>query len=169
VVLVDGDLRRGEVHTAFDAPRGPGLTEILRGTVSFAQACRSVEIEGTELHYVTTGAAVPSPTSLLDSEALRDLLAKLRQRYDIIVIDSPPTNIVTDAAVLGALADGVILVARVGVTEAGALGTAIHQLHHVRATMLGVVLNDINFKRDASYDASYRYYNYGQYLSSTSS
>jgi len=57
-------------------------------------------------------------------------------------------------------------VARAGVTESAALGSALDQLHRVRAPVLGVVLNDINFKRDAAYDATYRYYNYNQYLSS---
>jgi capsular exopolysaccharide synthesis family protein len=169
VLLIDADLRRGEVHTALEAPREPGLTEVLRGSIPLARVCRSIEIEGHPMHYLTTGAAVSSPTALLDSDAMRGLLDHFRSEYDIIVVDSPPTNIVTDAAVLGAMADGVILVARVGVTEAGALATAISQLRHVRASVIGVVLNDIDFKRDAAYDASYRYYNYGQYVSSTSS
>jgi capsular exopolysaccharide synthesis family protein len=169
VLLVDADLRRGEIHTAFEAPREPGLTEVLRASVPFARACRGIEIEGHPMHYLTTGTAVSNPTTLLDSEALRELLARFREEYDIVVIDSPPTNIVTDAAVLGAMADGVILVARVGVTEAAALGSAIDQLRHVRAPLLGVVLNDIDFKRDIAYDATYRYYNYSQYVSSTPS
>ncbi len=169
VLLIDADLRRGALHTAFEAPREPGLTEVLRASVTFARACRSIEIDGNTMHYLTAGGAVSSPTALLDSEVMRALLARFREDYDVVIIDSPPANIVTDAAVLGAMADGVILVARVGVTEAAALGSAIGQLRHVRAPLLGVVLNDIDFKRDAAYDASYRYYNYGQYVSSTSS
>lgn len=168
VLLIDADLRRGSVHRALDAPREPGLTEVLRGALPFARACRSVDIEGHVLHYLSTGSAVPSPTGLLDSDAMRGLVARLRDDYDLIIIDSPPANIVTDAAVLSAMADGVVLVARVGVTEAGAIGTALRHLRHVRAPVIGVVLNDIDFKRDADYDPSYRYYDYGQYVSSTS-
>jgi len=169
VLLIDADLRRAAVHTVFEAPREPGLREVLKGSVPLERAYRSVEVDGQMMHFLAAGAPVLSPTSLLDSEPMRTLLARLREAYDVVVIDSPPANIVTDAAVLGAMADGVILVARVGRSEAAAVGWAIDHLRHVRATVLGVVLNDIDFKRDAAYDPTYRYHNYHQYLSSVSS
>jgi capsular exopolysaccharide synthesis family protein len=169
VIVVDADLRRGAVHAVFETPREPGLTDFLRGAVSFAQARRSVEVEGHTLHFLTAGSRASSPTGLVDSQGMRDLLARLRGEYDVVIVDSPPTNLVTDAAVLGAMVDGVIIVARAGVTESAALGSAMDQLRHVRAPVLGVVLNDINFKRDVVYDATYRYYDYHHYLSSTPS
>jgi capsular exopolysaccharide synthesis family protein len=169
VLLVDADLRRGAVHAAFETAREPGLTDVLRDGMPLARACRSVEVEGQTMHYLTAGAAVSSPTGLLESQAMLAFLARLREEYDVAILDSPPANIVTDAALLGAMADGVVIVARAGVTESAALGSALDQLRRVRAQVLGVVLNDINFKRDAGYDATYRYYNYNQYLSSTPS
>jgi Mrp family chromosome partitioning ATPase len=75
----------------------------------------------------------------------------------------------TDAALLGGAADGVVIVARAGVTHSAALGYAVEQLGHVRARVLGVVLNDIDFRRDVSYDAAYRYYDHGQYAARSSS
>jgi Mrp family chromosome partitioning ATPase len=81
-------------------------------------------------------------------------------------VDTPPVNIITDAALLGANADGVILVARVGVTEASALTYAVEQLRHVRAAVLGVVLNDIDLRRDAAYDSTYKYFQVYEYNSS---
>lgn len=169
VLVVDADLRRGAVHAVFEAAREPGLTDFLRGALPFARVCRSVEVEGHTMHYLTAGSPASSPTALLESQVMRDLLGRLREEYDVVIVDSPPTNLVTDAAVLGAMADGVLVVARAGVTESAALGSAMEQLLHVRAPVLGVVLNDINFKRDVVYDATYRYYNYDHYLSSTPS
>jgi Mrp family chromosome partitioning ATPase len=72
-------------------------------------------------------------------------------------------NIVTDAAVLGSTVDGVLVVARAGTTDRAALAYAVQQLRHVRAPILGVVLNDIDFRRDASYDGAYRYYDAKHY------
>jgi len=135
----------------------------------FGQAYRSIVIDGQTMHFLPAGSPVETPTGLLDSESMRALLRRLREAYDVIIIDSPPANIVTDAAVLGAMADGVILIARVAKSEAAAIGWAIDHMRQVRATLLGVVLNDINFRRDATYDPTYRYHNYDQYLSSVSS
>jgi capsular exopolysaccharide synthesis family protein len=169
VLVMDADLRRGAVHAVFEAAREPGLTDLLRGAVPFSRARRIVEVDGHTMHYLTAGSPVSNPTGLLESQVMRDLLARLREEYSVVIVDSPPTNLVTDAAVLGAMADGVIVVARAGVTESAALGSAMDQLHHVRAPVLGVVLNDINFKRDAVYDATYRYYDYDHYTRSAPS
>ncbi len=168
VLLIDADLRRATVHTVLEVARGPGLSDVLQGMM-FGQAYRSIVIDGQTMHFLPAGSPVETPTGLLDSEGMRALLSRLREAYDVIIIDSPPANIVTDAAVLGAMADGVILVARVAKSEAAAIGWAIDHMRQVRATLLGVVLNDINFRRDAAYDPTYRYHNYDQYLSSVSS
>jgi len=164
VALADADLRRGIVHEAFQAARQPGMVELLREEVSIDDACRVVKIDGRELHYFTAGAGVRTPSALLGSPVARRLLTELRRRYDIVVIDCPPANVVADAALVSALADAVIIVARAGVTDAGALTYALEQLQRVRASVLGVLLNDIEPRRDAAYDAAYRYYNYKRYI-----
>ncbi|HEU4648146.1 MAG TPA: polysaccharide biosynthesis tyrosine autokinase [Gemmatimonadales bacterium] len=169
VLLLDGDLRRGVVHTVFDAPREPGLSDLLQGTVSVTRARGSVEIgDGRCVHYIPAGSPVPNPSGMLGSPGMRALLTQLADEYDAIIIDSPPANLVTDAALLSANAEGVIVVARAGVTETGALAHAMEQLRHVRAPVLGVVLNDIDFKRDGAYDGGFRYYDYSRYAGSPS-
>lgn len=106
---------------------------------------------------------------MLASAELRQLLENLRGKYETIILDSPPVNMMTDAAILGMAADGVVIVARAGVTHSAALGYAMEQLTHVRARVLGVVLNDIDFRRDVTYDPAFRYYDYGQYTAVVSS
>ncbi len=169
VLLIDGDLRRGIVHNVFEADREPGLTNVLWGILGFESARHTIQIgDSATLDYLTTGALPPNPTSLVESNTMRTLLEQWREEYDNVVIDTPPVNVITDAALLGTHADGVVLVARSGVTHAAALGYAIEQLRRVQARVLGVVLSDIDFNRDSAYDPTYRYHRYDQYTTAKS-
>jgi polysaccharide biosynthesis transport protein len=158
VLLVDADMRRGVINRVFGSNREPGLSDILQGTTSLEAALRRVDLgRAGSLHYLTTGALPHNPASLIDSPAMRTLMDRLKQHYDTIILDSPPINVVTDAALLGSHADGVVVVVRSGVTAVQALMFAMEQLRHVRAPVLGAVLNDIDFHRDAAYDGAYRF------------
>lgn len=168
-LLIDADLRRGMIHKVLGGPRQPGLSDILFGKSSFEQAVRYAVVEdGQTLHYLTTGTLVGNPAALLESESLRVLIRQVRERYDTIILDSPPGTVITDAALLGSQADGVVIIARAGVTHAAALECVMEQLGRVRAQVLGVVLNDIDFKRDAAYDPAYQYHAYTPYVSPAS-
>ncbi len=161
-LLVDCDLRRGIVHRVFEVPKEPGVTDILLGTSSLDESIHSVDVgEGKSLHFLATGTLPPNPSELLGSPRMRDLLNKLRERYEIVILDSPPLNLVTDAAVLGTVADGVVMVARAGATEKGALRYAQEQLEAVRAPISGVVLNDLDYSGRGKYYGSG--YGYGYY------
>jgi capsular exopolysaccharide synthesis family protein len=164
VLLIDADVRRGVVHSVFRTAREPGLSEVLRAGVPFERARRGVSVgERGILDYLTTGKLYPEDHGLVASEAMRNLLARVRDEYDLVIVDTPPVNIITDAAILAASADGVIIVARVGVTESAALSYAVEQLRHVRAAVLGVVLNDIDLQRDVGYDSTYKYFGAYEY------
>jgi len=159
VLLIDADVRRGVLHSVFGGAREPGLSEVLKGTSSFESARRTASVGQTgTLYYLTTGKLFPGDYGLVASDGMRRLLAQVREEYDLVIVDTPPVNIITDAAVLAANADGVVLVARSGVTAAPALSYALEQLRHVRAEVLGVVLNDIDLEHDAAYDSTYKYF-----------
>jgi len=161
VLLIDGDLRRGVINRIFGASRNPGLADVLDGSATLEDAVRGVELgRSGVLHYLPTGSLPSNPAALLDSTTLTSTLARLQQMYDTVVIDSPPINIVTDASLLAAHADGVLVIARSGVTAAQALSFAMEQLRHVRAPVLGCVLNDIDYSRDIAYDTSYKFQGY---------
>ena len=158
VLLIDADLRRGMIHHLFGVSQDRGLAEVLAGQVSLEQSIRCLPLgEGAEVHVLPCGVTAGHPAAAFRSEALRDLLAKLTGRYDLILVDSPPVNLVSDPLVLAGMVDGVILVARAGVTEAAALAEAAQHLREAGAPLLGVLLNDIDVKRDSSYDDAYRY------------
>lgn len=150
-LLVDGDLRRGALHEALGGVRDPGLSNLLLGRVELSAAVQPVEVRGVMLDLVSTGVLPPNPAELLGSDAMRDLLAQLGDLYDYVVVDAPPLNLVTDSALLGAMADGVILVARAGVTDRDALEFAAERLRAVRAPLLGTVLNDAGQGRERYY------------------
>jgi capsular exopolysaccharide synthesis family protein len=156
-VLVDGDLRRGSLHTLFGVPREAGLSDVLLGRASLEEVVRVVDPEQSDspLRFIPAGAPPMNPAELLGSEAMRAVLADLVDRYDTVIIDAPPLNLVTDAAVLGTRADGVILVARSGATDRDALAHALAQLEAVGATVLGTVLNDVDVRTERYSGGSY--------------
>ena len=166
VLLVDADLRRGLLNNLFDLPRDPGLSNVLLAGTPIETAVRTVDLgAGGRFDFLGTGTLPPNPAELLGSEKMRVLIAALEQRYDAILFDSPPLNLVTDAALLGTACDGVVLVGRAGVTTATGLAYAIDQLRAVRAPVLGAVLNDVDFKRDMRYYGEYK--SYGAYQAYT--
>lgn len=157
-LLIDADLRRGALHALFGLQREPGLTNVLlSGSTGNTTVQQVVVGPDAVLDFIATGTVPPNPAELLGSARMQALAAQWRESYDTVIIDAPPLNRVTDAAVLASLADGVIMVARAGVTDRGALGFAVEQLRAVHAPLLGVVLNDVDESRDRYYGV-YRAY-----------
>lgn len=161
VLLVDADLRRGVLNNVFDVPRDPGLITILTGKCGIADAIRTIDLgaSGT-LDFLPSGGYPPNPAEILGSQRMRSLIEALEERYDLVIIDTAPLTVVTDAAVLGTKADGVLLIARANATEKGALSYSVEQLKNVRATILGCVINDVDFRRDSRYYSTYGKYGY---------
>jgi capsular exopolysaccharide synthesis family protein len=154
-LLVDADLRRPLVHRAFNLVQEPGLTDILVGTASLREAIRPNVVPGLDV--LPGGALPPNPSELLGSEAMHRLIAELRTQFDYIVFDTPPALAVTDATVLGATADAVILVLRAGETEEIAATRTVELFRRVQARVAGTVLNGVEQQRDRYY----HYYDYG--------
>jgi len=162
VLLVDADLRRGA-----PAPQGgggtPGLSDLLAGTVPLAEVVQLVNVgEGRQLHYIPAGHLPPDPVQLLGSPRIQVLMEWLREKYFIVVLDSPPLNLFPDAAVLASCADATLLVSRAGVTPFEAVVHAAEQCRRARMPTVGTVLNDIVPDRDRDYDPAYRWYEEGR-------
>jgi tyrosine-protein kinase Etk/Wzc len=152
VILVDADMRRGVLHEMFGQRVEPGLANVLVGAAPVSEVLRTIPLDGGRaLDFIPSGLRPPNPAELLSSEAMTRFLREMGDRYDAIVFDAPPLNLVTDAALLGTLADGVVLVARAGVTEEEPLQFAMDQVERVRAPLLGTVLNGVDERRQAYY------------------
>ncbi len=163
VLLVDADMRRGVLNDVFHQPRDPGLSNVILGRVDATAAIRRIDLgSDIQMDLLPSGTLPPNPAELVGSERMRDLLKRLEEVYDTIILDSPPLNVVTDAALLGTKADGVLVVTRVGKTDVHDLEYAMIQLSNVRAPVLGIVLNDVDIKGSARYGyggyGSYQYY-----------
>jgi capsular exopolysaccharide synthesis family protein len=158
VLLIDADLRRGMTHHLFGISRDRGLAEVLAGTTQLTQAIRIIPLgNGATVHVLPCGDRTGHPAGLFRSGGMSGLLEAFRARYDLVIIDTPPVNLVSDSLILSQLVDGVVLVARSGQTDATSLAQASRHLIGAGAPLLGVLLNDINVARDGSYDDAFRY------------
>lgn len=164
VLLVDADLRKGLLHRIFGMAQEPGLTHVLLGYRSLDDTVQEIGNIDSDipLHFLASGIFPPNPAELIGSDRMRSLVEDLRSRYEMVIFDAPPLNLVTDAAILGTLMDATILVTRAGVTEKGALQHAAAQLQRVGAPVGGVILNDFA----ATGGHVYGHYGYGMYASS---
>lgn len=141
VLLVDADLRRPRAAGYLGLSGRPGLTEVLSDAFPLGHATR--QWGGASLTVLPAGGMHPNPGDLLGSAGMRTLLEELRDSYDVVVIDAPPVLSVADAALMGALADGCLLVTRYGRTRSEHLAEAMAGFTRVHAAVLGVVLNRV--------------------------
>ncbi|MBX9929257.1 MAG: polysaccharide biosynthesis tyrosine autokinase [Gemmatimonadaceae bacterium] len=160
VILIDAETRRGTVHEAFGIPPAPGFFDLLYGQASPGECIRRVAMEGGGTLDVLPLGSTPSvnPADLLVAGRLQPLFERLRQQYDYVLIDTPPLNLFTDAALIGAHADALLLVARSDKTDREELQFAVAQLRNVSVTLAGAVLNDVEMRRGSRYRAGYGYY-----------
>lgn len=159
ILIIDGDLRRPTMHSLFKVERQIGLTNALLGTYTLDEVIKPTGIENLDI--ITAGDIPPNPSELLSSNAMRKALSVLQQRYDMILLDSPPVIAVTDAAVLSTRTDALLLVVSSGYVNRKEVERAIQLLSNVRANLIGVLLNGLDVKR--IYGSYYYYYHYYQY------
>jgi capsular exopolysaccharide synthesis family protein len=163
VLLIDADLRRPSVARAFELPSGcPGLSNVLARTEEL-DAC----IHRTEAGFdVLPAGIVPSnPQEMLSTVSFKALVKDLSKRYDRVIIDSAPLNVVSDSLLLATLADSLVYVARAESTPHRLAQKNINLIKHSNLPLTGVVLNRLDLKKQASYGKSgyyNSYYNYGE-------
>src|SRR6195256_2679342 len=155
VLLVDADLRRPSVHKTLGMGPRSGLSNVLTGNTTLEQAI-SVSPILPNLFVLPAGSPPPNPAELLASAHMKDVLNELREQFDHVVIDTPPTLSVTDAVVLSPRMDAIILVIRSGQTTKQALRRARDILMQVNAHVTGVLLNAV----DLTSPDYYYYYEY---------
>ncbi|CAI6076838.1 CpsD/CapB family tyrosine-protein kinase [Cohnella sp. JJ-181] len=157
VLLLDADLRRPSVGQAFFRSSRTGLSDILIRQSMPQDTIQQTDIAG--LFVLPAGTVPPNPSELLGSEAMRELLEELKEQFDVIVVDSPPASSFADAQIVGAMSDGVVLVARSGKVTKEAVRRTRLGLEHVGAHILGAVLN--NTSRGIVESNYANYYGYG--------
>ncbi|MDJ0927262.1 MAG: polysaccharide biosynthesis tyrosine autokinase [Gammaproteobacteria bacterium] len=149
VVLIDADIRQPECHDLTGVDREPGLTNLLAGDASLNDVLATSEWSG--LHVIAAGTPSPNAPNLLGSRRMKALLAKLVERYDLVIIDSPPVMAAADSRILCTLADATVLVARWGKTRRQNARLAVRQLQAAGARLAGGLLSMVDAKRNAHY------------------
>jgi tyrosine-protein kinase Etk/Wzc len=162
-LLVDADLRRPVQHSVFSIPREPGLTNLLFERATFEEAIHATDVPN--LFVLPCGIIPPNPSELIASNRMIQLVHRLREEFDFVLLDTPPVVAVTDALLLGHLADATIIITRAGVSRIDALMRAMDTVERSGVNLLGVVLNDFN--PIGSYGSYYKYYQYYQYSANT--
>lgn len=162
VLLIEGDLRRPRVADYLNIEGSVGLTNVLAGHVAVDEVLQPWGRGG--LTILPSGSVPPNPSELLGSMSMVQLLRSMSERFDVILIDSPPLLPVTDAAILAAHADGALLVVRHGHTSRHQIAIAVSALKKVDAHLFGCVLNMAPTRGADAYGQAY---GYGNYVSDT--
>ncbi len=151
-LLVDGDTRRGVQHKALKTPSTPGLTDVVAGRTPLESALRQTSYPG--LTFLSSGTRMQRAPERLLSQNMRDLMAKLRAQYDVVIVDSPPLGAGADPLVLGTLTENLMLVLRTGQSDINLASTKLEVLNALPVRVIGAVLNDVRSS------GVYRYYMY---------
>jgi capsular exopolysaccharide synthesis family protein len=151
VLIIDADMRRPRMHELFGLPNEVGLSTLLRDSTLVSNPLEAVQdTRVPDLYLLTSGPATASAANLLYSARLPELLAKLRNEFDMVLIDTPPSLQLTDARVLARMADAAVFVARVGQTTVDATVALHKRFWEDHTRVLGTVLNDWNPKSAAN-------------------
>ncbi len=153
VLLVDADLRRPTINATFSINNPVGLTNFLtEHSVSVNDIFYKTTVEN--LYVIPSGPTPPNPSELIGSKRMEKLIVALQEAFDLVIYDAPPVLSVTDAQILATKVDGTILVVRENKAEKEAVRQAVGLIRHVRAKIIGTVLNDV----DGAATGYYGYY-----------
>lgn len=160
VILIDGDLRRPQVHRVLGMEAVPGLVEVLAGEVGIDAVLRRDELSGA--YILPAGSKPANPVDLFSSQHLKTLVTGLRNAADMVIIDSAPIAAVSDARILSRLADKTVYVVRWASTRREVVQMALHQLQDAGADIAGVVLSRVDVRKHAGYGYGDSGYYYGR-------
>jgi len=143
VLLIDADLRKGEISKILNLSEAPGLAEVLKGQAELAEVIQEGRIPGVSV--ITAGANPLNPSELLGQAKIKESLRLIKESYDQIIIDAPPLIPVTDGALLAPLVDGIILVIKAEVTRLEIVEHAQFLLKQAKGKLLGYVLSNVEY------------------------
>ncbi len=157
VLLIDGDLRRGHLHEYLGIGRENGLSDFISGDIPIGQVLHETTVPGLTL--IPTGTLPPNPAELLLHQRFANILSVLGPRYDHIIIDSPPILSVTDAAIIGQMVGGALMVLKSGVHPMREIEQAVKRLQQAEVNLRGILLNDVRLS-GRRYGAGKYHYQY---------
>ena len=162
VVLVDADLRKPIIHKYLKISRArKGLTNAIISSEPLSKSI--VSFTDLNIDVLVAGSIPPNPSELLASDRMSEIIDELKEKYDFVIVDAPPVSVVTDAAVIGTMVDGAILVVRSKFADAKVVKLAKKKLEDVNVKIFGVVLTRYNAQKSNKYNAYSYSYGYDYY------
>lgn len=158
VLLIDCDLRKPRTNEFFESISKFGITDYLLKIKTLEEITVKTEYPGLDAIFTT--AVPPNPSEILSSEPMRQFLKEAQQKYDYIIIDSPPINVVVDALILARICDGVVMVTKQGQTKHHEIAKALDSMGRFDVKILGFILTD--YKESKKSDSYYQYSYYGK-------
>lgn len=155
VLLIDADLRRPSLARLLVEKAAPGLSNVLAGLCTEEEAIR--EGNYPNLDIIFSGEIPPNPSELLGNPRMQQMIQRLSERYDYILVDTPPVGIVADTCIVGNVVDGVLFVVRQNQAEKDQVARSVHQLEMSGAKLMGFVLNDVEQNGDKNYKYKSKY------------
>lgn len=155
-LLIDADLRKPRIHNIFNLQKSPGLNDFFLKKATLNEIIRPSKLEN--LNIITTGTLCPNPSELLGSKRMIDFLSEMREKYDVIILDSATIITVTDTEILSSLVDASMLVVSPDATQLNLVEKAVQLIKNDHSLFLGTVLNKFSYK--AGYDSYYKYFSY---------
>lgn len=152
VILIDCDLRKPSLHRVFEKSNDKGLTDYLIGKYSLDNVIKQID---NNLYLLTSGDIPPNPAEVIESQGMENLLEKLKDDFEHIILDTPPVRAVTDGQILAGKSDGTLLVVRAEKTSSDSIIQGYKELEKVRAKVLGSIINGASSERREAY-----YYDY---------
>ncbi|AGX43813.1 CpsD/CapB family tyrosine-protein kinase [Clostridium saccharobutylicum] len=140
VIIIDCDLRQPSIHKKFNVSNLLGISQVLIQEETLENAIQHYK---SNLDILTSGKIPPNPSEIINSTAMNNLLEELKNKYDILIIDSPPLDVVTDGQILSTKVDGTILVLKAGQSKIQSVKEAKNLLNKVGANIIGLVINQV--------------------------
>jgi tyrosine-protein kinase Etk/Wzc len=159
--MLDVDLRKGYLHQYFGISREKGVSEVVSGVYELGEVVRQGVVENVD--FIPTGTLPPNPSELLLHENMSKLLQSLSERYDYVLLDTPPVLAVSDTLILSAQASAIFVVARAGLSTLGEIQETVKRYTQAGIQVKGVVFNGLK-RRPGGYGYKYgNKYRYTQY------
>lgn len=161
VLIIDADLRKPRLHRLFKIKNVGGLSGYLTGRVPIKEAIQKTSHEN--IWIIPSGPIPPNPAELLNSDRMKDLLEDMKEKFDFVLLDTPPILAVVDALIVSTLADCMVFIIQAGKTARKPFLRAIEELKQAKTKIIGVVFNEVKFKEREYYSPYYHYYRTGYY------
>ncbi|MEB3830080.1 GumC family protein [Phormidium sp. CCY1219] len=158
VLLVDGDLRRPQIHHQMDLPNVWGLSNLISTDSLNSNDIIQRSPHDPNLHVLTAGQVPPDPARLLSSQRMKQLIQEFQSEFDLVIFDTPPLGVIADAKFIAAHTDGLVMVVGIGQSDRGLLREVFEGLKMSRTSVLGIVTNGVKRHMPTSYNYYDRYY-----------